>query len=86
MQDLEQTAILDNEVQTCLVQACLEETGIPHMIRSFYDAVYDGTSQAQKGWGAVWASPEDREAVLSVINEIRAAGADSCPEAEDEAP
>ena len=86
MQDLEQTAILDNEVEASLVQASLEETGIPHMIRSFYDAAYDGIFQAQKGWGAVWASPEDRETVLSVVGEIRAAGADSDEETGGEAP
>jgi len=84
MKDLEQIAILENEVEAGLVESYLEAHDVPHMICSFYDAAYDGIFQAQKGWGALWSSPENRETVLSVIGEVRAAAEETCPESEDE--
>ena len=64
-------AILENQVEAQLLDTILTEREVPHMIRSYYDAAYDGIFQVQKGWGAVIARDIDKEAILEILQDIR---------------
>ncbi len=71
MDKLEKIAVLDNEVQAELVDSVLEERGIPHLMRSYYDSALDGLYQVPKGWGHVEAPQEFREEVMAVIEDVK---------------
>lgn len=63
-------AKLENEFQAQLLGGVLEKEDIPHRIRSYYDLVYDGLFQNQKGWGHIEAPIEYKEDILSIINTL----------------
>ena len=63
---------IDNEVEAGLLDELLEERGIPHIIRCFHDAVYDGVFQVQQGWGCVLAPEEHRKDIEAILHDIRA--------------
>jgi hypothetical protein len=71
MDKLEKIAVLDNEVQSELVDSVLSERGIPHLMRSYHDSAYDGLFQGQGGWGHVEAPASFREDIMAVIEDIR---------------
>ena len=71
MEKLEKIAVLDNEVQAELVDSVLEERGIPHLMRSYYDSALDGIYQAKAGWGHVEAPHSFKDEVLAVVEEIK---------------
>ncbi len=84
MDKLEKIAVLDTEVQAELVDSVLEERGIPHLMRSYYDSALDGLYQARSGWGHVEALPEYREEILAVIEDIKRQAASGSAAAEEE--
>jgi hypothetical protein len=53
-----------------LLDSVLNESDIPHRMRSYYDTVYDGLFQAQKGWGYVSAPASHREEILEIIADL----------------
>lgn len=61
---------LGNAVEASLVDAVLNERGIPHLIVSFHDSAYDGLFQAQKGWGIVKAPKEFEDEIKAVYKDI----------------
>jgi hypothetical protein len=61
---------LNNAVEASLVDAVLNERGVPHLIVSFHDSAYDGLFQAQKGWGIVKAPKEFEEEIKAVYKDI----------------
>ena len=71
MKNFVRIAILENEFQAQLLHNMLEEKGIPHRIRSFYDLVYDGLFQNQKGWGQVESSKECSDDILSILKTLK---------------
>ena len=60
---------LDNEMQAYRIKDILDSEKIPHMIRSYHDAAYDGLFQGQYGWGALEADEEYEERILELIAE-----------------
>jgi hypothetical protein len=70
METLERIAILDDEIQSQLLEAVLSDLEIPHVLRTYHDSAYDGLFQTQKGWGVVMAPPEHREAILAVLADM----------------
>ncbi len=60
---------LDSEAEAQRIRNILEINGIPHMIRSFHDSVYDGLFQQQYGWGALEADQSDEERILALLKE-----------------
>jgi hypothetical protein len=88
MQKLEKIAVLDSEVQAELVDSVLEERGIPHLMRSYYDSAWVGIYQTPAGWGHVEAPLESKDEILAVIQEIKlqasSAAAPEKPLAEDQ--
>ena len=77
MEKAEKVANLDNEVEAQLLESVLGEQGIPHVIRSYHDLVYDGVYQMQKGWGCVTAPPEWKEEILRHLEILRTAQNDN---------
>jgi hypothetical protein len=64
-------ATLENEIEARLLDSVLNERGIPHRMRSYYDTAYDGLFQAQKGWGYVSAPASHRKEILEVVADLR---------------
>jgi hypothetical protein len=62
---------LDNVSEANLVDAILEEKGIPHLVHPNYDSAYDGIYKLSYGWGYIEAPEEHRAAILEVRDDIR---------------
>ena len=76
-QEFVRAAIIENIIESQVLEAALTDRGIPHRIRSYHDTAYDGLFQMQKGWGEV-RTPADRKGqVVEMLAEIRAAAPDS---------
>lgn len=58
---------LENEIEAYRIKDILESEGIPHIIRSYHDAAYDGLFQGQYGWGALEADEKDEKRILELI-------------------
>ncbi len=58
---------LENEMEAYRIKDILESEGIPHIIRSYHDAAYDGLFQGQYGWGALEADDKYEERILELI-------------------
>jgi hypothetical protein len=73
---IERIAVLRNEVEARLLDAELAEDNIPHVIKSYYDAAFDGVYQFSKGWGHVEAPSEYRDRVLEILANMRQGSSD----------
>ena len=71
MDKLEKIAVLDNEVQSELVDSILSERNIPHIMRSYHDSAYDGIFQTGGGWGEVEAPQSFRAEILALLEDIK---------------
>lgn len=71
MERFTKAAVLDNDVEAGLLEAVLAEQGIPHIIRSYYDAAYDGVFQLQKGWGCVQAPKMYKADIIEILSDLR---------------
>jgi hypothetical protein len=58
---------LENEIEAYRIKDILDSEGIPHIIRSYHDAAYDGLFQGQYGWGALEADDKYEERILELI-------------------
>jgi hypothetical protein len=61
---------LENEMQAYRIKDILDGEKIPHIIRSYHDAAYDGLFQGQYGWGALEADEEYEHRILELIEKI----------------
>ena len=64
-------ADLANEFEAQRLAEILNEKEVPHVIHSFYDLVYDGLFQTQKGWGCVEADERHRDVVIAELEHLR---------------
>ncbi len=71
MDGYEKIAVVDNQFEAQLLAEILVERRIPHTLKSYYDAAYDGLFQMQKGWGAVYAPPEHKDEIVEIIASLR---------------
>ena len=71
MEDLERIVDLDNEIIARLMESILFERGIPHILRTYQDSAYDGLWAYTQGWGCIEASPEYREQIIQIYNDIK---------------
>jgi len=62
--------VINNEIESMLLDEILTEKQIPHLIRSYHDSAYDGLWQAQSGWGHLEAPEEYAEEILRIFNEM----------------
>lgn len=71
MEGYEKIAVVDNQFEAQLLTEILTERRIPHVLKSYYDAAYDGLFQTQKGWGAIYAPPAHKAEIDEVIASLR---------------
>lgn len=71
MVDTVKVAVLENEIQATLLVAILKEQNIPHFIKPYHDAAYDGIFMAGKGWGAIYAPESFKEEILEIIADLQ---------------
>ena len=71
MDDFTKVVILENESEAQIMESILDERGIPHRIRSYYDSSFDGLFQNQKGWGIISAPDAFHEEILDIITNLR---------------
>lgn len=71
MEGYVKAAVVDNQFEAQLLGEILADRRIPHVIRSYYDAAYDGLFQAQKGWGAVYAPAGYEAEIAAIIASLR---------------
>jgi hypothetical protein len=76
-QEFVRAAIIENIIESQILEAALTDRGIPYRIRSYHDTAYDGLFQMQKGWGEVRTPAERKNEVVEMLAEIRAAAPDS---------
>jgi len=67
-------ARLESEVQAQLLDDLLTQRGVPHLIRNYHDAAYDGVFQTTLGWGHVEAPEHCRPAVEKALHDLTEAG------------
>jgi hypothetical protein len=77
MDKIERIAVLRNEIEARLLDAELAEGDIPHFIKSYHDAAFDGVYQFAKGWGHVEAPGEFKDRILEILADIRVEPSDS---------
>lgn len=70
MEKLEKVLVLNNEAQARLLESVLRQRKIPHLLRSYSDAAYDGLWQPQRGWGHIEAPKRFHEAVLEIYRDL----------------
>ena len=71
MHNYTKAAVLENEIEARLLSSLLEEEEIPHYLRSYHDAAYDGIFQAQLGWGHVEADPRHHARIAELLDDLR---------------
>ena len=69
---MKKIAVLDNMVQAQILESMLKEHGIPHVMKTYHDAAYDGIFQDMKGWGHVEAPEEHGAEILALLDDLRA--------------
>lgn len=77
MEGYEKIAVIDNQFEAQLLAEILVERQIPHTLKSYYDAAYDGIFQMQKGWGAVYAPPVYKDEIIEIVASLREPPADA---------
>ncbi len=66
-----QIAVLENAIEAQLIGSILDQRGIPHRLRSYYDTAYDGLFQFQKGWGKLYAHLKHEQEILQIVKDVR---------------
>ncbi len=75
----DKVAVMEHEVEAERLDVELNNRKIPHLLQSYYDSALDGLYQSARGWGHVQAPREYKEAVLSVLEDIRQARSEPGP-------
>lgn len=70
MSEYKKVLVLNNEVEANLMHSILEERNIPHTLRSYHDAAYDGIFQTQKGWGHIEADMRYYKEIFEIYKDI----------------
>ena len=72
MHGLKRIAVLDNIVEAHVLEAMLNEHGVPHVMKSYHDSAYDGLFQGPKGWGHVESAEIHEPEILAILEDLRA--------------
>ena len=62
---------IQNEIEALLLDDILNERGIPHIMKSYRDIVYDGLWQTDTSWGHIEAPEKYRDEILEIFNSIK---------------
>lgn len=69
--EFEKIVVVENEVEAELLDSTLSEMNIPHVMRSYHDAAFDGLLQSSMGWGHVEAPPEHHQRIKEIAAELK---------------
>jgi hypothetical protein len=61
---------LRSEAEAMLLSGLLDQSNIPHMLKSFHDSAYDGVWQTDTSWGTLFADVENKEEILKIYREM----------------
>lgn len=64
-------AVINDESEAERLRLELEKQEIPHVLVSYEDPAFAGIFQNVKGWGHIEANPDNKEAILSTLEDIR---------------
>jgi hypothetical protein len=67
----EEPIFLRNAVEANLLQALLEQEGIPHYVKPYRDPGRDGVWTFNTAWGQVECAAEHRERVKQLLEGLR---------------
>ena len=70
MKPVRKVAVLNSEAQARILESKLKEENIPHILRSYQEAAFDGVFQLHKGWGHVEAPDEYRAEVIRILDDL----------------
>jgi hypothetical protein len=71
MGDEKKRLALQNQVEASLLEALLQQDGVPHLVHSFHDRAYDTLWQFQFGWGYVETPARYASGVEALLELIR---------------
>jgi len=74
MESYSKILVLENEMEAQRLDSILEQEGIPHVVRSYHDSVYDGIFQSQRGWGHLEAPEEYAEKISEIYEKMKNEG------------
>jgi len=61
---------ISSEPLAIIMGQILNDRGIPHIMRSYHDSVYDGLWQTDTVWGHLEAPEEYREAIMEIYEQL----------------
>ena len=67
---MKKVLVLENEVEAQLLDSVLNQRGIPHIMRSYYDTAMDGLFQVHRGWGHVESEERFAEEIIEIYGEL----------------
>ena len=70
MEEFTRILVLDNLIEAELLDAVLNERGIPHVTVSYHDSAYDGIYQLRRGWGHVEAPEAYGDRILAIYEDL----------------
>jgi hypothetical protein len=70
MEPMKKVLVLENDVEAQLLDSVLNQRGIPHIMRSYYDTAMDGLFQAHQGWGHVESEERFAEEIIEIYREL----------------
>jgi hypothetical protein len=76
---VEEPIFLQNAVEANLLQALLEQEGIPHYVKPYRDPGRAGIWTFNPAWGQVECAAEDREQVKRLLEGLRESGPEGNP-------
>ena len=59
----------DNQFEAIRLSEILTEKNIPHLLRTYHDAAYDGLWQSTSNWGHLEAPEEYRDEIKLIYSE-----------------
>lgn len=71
MERVKKIATVSDMVEAQMLESMLKEQGIPHVLKSYHDAAYDGLFQHQKGWGHIEAPEAYETEIMELINGLQ---------------
>ncbi len=63
-----------NQFEAARLSEVLTEKNIPHLLRTYHDAAYDGLWQAQSNWGHIEAPEEYSNEIKLIYADLLANG------------
>ena len=66
----EKIIIINNIIESQIMDDILNERNIPHLIKPHTDSIYPSLFFVQSGWGHIEAPAEFRDEIIEIYNEI----------------